>query len=112
MAAMVLVNYCNAGHFAYHPQCLLNVSYSGSSSWYPEIWKQILTNMQIPIGAWLVAFTKVVYDRELAISEKSVKPASILHNTSLILGKQIIHILPEGYVDNMWTFPYSHTDLA
>ena len=48
-----------------------------------------------------MTFTKIVYDRELAISEKSVKPASILHNASLILGKQIIHILPEGSVDYM-----------
>ena len=40
----------------------------------------------------------MLYDRELAVSERSVKPASILHNSSLILGKQIIHILPEGYV--------------
>lgn len=27
-----------------------------------------------------------------------MKPASVLHNSSLILGKQIIHILPEGWV--------------
>ena len=72
----------------------------------------MLTNKQIPIEAWLVAFTKIIYDRELAVSERSVKPASILHNASLILGKQIIHILPEGYVDDMWTFLYNHTDLA
>lgn len=55
-------------------------------------------NMQIPITTWLLAITKLMYDRELAVSERSVKPASILHNSSLILGKQIIHILPEGYV--------------
>lgn len=45
-----------------------------------------------------MAFTKLLYDRELAVSERRVKPASILHNSSLILGKQIVHILPEGYV--------------
>lgn len=112
MATMVLVNHCNAGHSAYYPQCLFDVSHPGSSSPDPEAWQQTLTNTQIPIGAWLVAFTKIVYDRELAISEKSVKPASILHNASLILGKQIIHILPEGYVDDMWTYPCDHTDLA
>lgn len=39
---------------------------------------------------------KVAYDRELSISERKVKPADILHNASLILGKQIVHILPEG----------------
>ncbi len=59
----------------------------------------LLTNVQIPLTTWFLAFTKVLYDRELAVSERSVKPASILHNSSLILGKQIIHILPEGYVE-------------
>ena len=43
--------------------------------------------------------TKVVYDREIAVSERLVKPASVIHNSSLILGKQIIHIMPEGYVN-------------
>lgn len=50
----------------------------------------------IPITAWLGALVKVAYDRELSISEHRVKPADILHNSSIILGKQIIHILPEG----------------
>jgi nucleoporin POM152 len=36
------------------------------------------------------------YDRELAVSEHSVKVSSILQNHSLIMGKQIINILPEG----------------
>lgn len=39
---------------------------------------------------------KVLYDRELSISENSVKASNILHNASLIMGKQIINILPEG----------------
>jgi len=38
----------------------------------------------------------MVYDRELSISEHKVKPGDIIHNSSLILGKQIVHILPEG----------------
>ncbi|KAI5301372.1 hypothetical protein KEM55_007274 [Ascosphaera atra] len=50
----------------------------------------------IPIGAWLSALLKVAYDRELAISGRSVKPYDILHNSSLILGRQTIQILPEG----------------
>lgn len=50
------------------------------------------------MASWVVALTKFFYDRELAIAEISVKPANILHNSSLILGKQIIHILPEGSV--------------
>ena len=40
----------------------------------------------------------MIYDRELAVSERRVKPASLLHNSSLILGKKIVNILPEGYV--------------
>ena len=45
-----------------------------------------------------MALARMLYDRELAVSERRVKPGSLLHNTSLILGKQIVHILPEGYV--------------
>ncbi|MCJ1338508.1 hypothetical protein MMC09_003796 [Bachmanniomyces sp. S44760] len=56
----------------------------------------LMFRIPIPIGAVLAALTKVFYDRELAISGRSVKASSILHNASLILGKQIIHILPEG----------------
>lgn len=41
---------------------------------------------------------KTFFDSELAISENSVRPATILHNSSLIMGRQIINILPEGYV--------------
>ena len=44
----------------------------------------------------MVVFSKLFYDRELSISEHRVKPADILHNSSIIVGKQIIHILPEG----------------
>ena len=51
---------------------------------------------QIPFQAALIALSKLLYDRELALSEVNVKPADIIHNSSLILGRQIIHILPEG----------------
>ncbi|KAI9928067.1 hypothetical protein MW887_002919 [Aspergillus wentii] len=50
----------------------------------------------VPVGAWLSGMVKLAYDRELSISERSVKPGDIIHNASLILGKQIVHILPEG----------------
>lgn len=50
----------------------------------------------LPLESWLMAMAKVFYDRELSIRETSVKPANILHNSSLIMGKQIINILPEG----------------
>lgn len=39
-----------------------------------------------------------MYDRELSLSENRVKPADILQNSSLIMGKTIINILPEGFV--------------
>ncbi|KAI5304462.1 hypothetical protein KEM56_006475 [Ascosphaera pollenicola] len=53
-------------------------------------------NIPIPITAWLSALFKFTYDRELAISGRSVKPYDILHNSSHILGRQTIQILPEG----------------
>ncbi|PGG97840.1 hypothetical protein AJ79_09076 [Helicocarpus griseus UAMH5409] len=56
----------------------------------------LMFRIPIPIESWMAALVKVAYDRELSISERRVKPADILHNSSLILGKQIIHILPEG----------------
>ncbi|KAI1932797.1 hypothetical protein LOZ66_006737 [Ophidiomyces ophidiicola] len=56
----------------------------------------LMFHIPIPFSAWMAAFVKVAYDRELSISERRVNPADILHNSSLILGKQIIHILPEG----------------
>lgn len=43
-----------------------------------------------------MAFLKVFWDREVAISENYVKVSSVTQNASLILGKQIINILPEG----------------
>ncbi|OAL27816.1 hypothetical protein AYO20_09669 [Fonsecaea nubica] len=56
----------------------------------------LMYKIPIPFLTWLGALVKVAYDRELSISEHRVKPADILHNSSIILGKQIIHILPEG----------------
>jgi nucleoporin POM152 len=53
---------------------------------------------KIPIEAGLAVVARHLYDRELSVSENRVKPASILHNSSLIMGKQIINILPEGFV--------------
>jgi nucleoporin POM152 len=56
----------------------------------------LMYRIPIPIMGWIAGFSKLFYDRELSISEHRVKPADILHNSSIILGKQIIHILPEG----------------
>ena len=56
----------------------------------------IMFRIPIPVLAWAGALMKVFYDRELSISDHRVDPAGILHNSSLILGRQIIQILPEG----------------
>ncbi|KAJ5288478.1 Nucleoporin [Penicillium angulare] len=56
----------------------------------------LMFQIPIPLGAWFAGLVKVAYDRELSISERKVKPGDIIHNASLILGKQIVHILPEG----------------
>jgi len=56
----------------------------------------LMFKIPIPIMTWLAALLRIAYDRELAISEHRVKPADILRNSSIILGKQIIQILPEG----------------
>ncbi|GIJ87194.1 hypothetical protein Asppvi_006100 [Aspergillus pseudoviridinutans] len=56
----------------------------------------LMFRIPIPMSAWISGIIKVAYDRELSISERSVKPGDIIHNASLILGKQIVHILPEG----------------
>jgi len=56
----------------------------------------LMFKIGLPVTAWLGGIGRMVYDRELAISERRVKPDELVHNASLILGKQIIHILPEG----------------
>lgn len=56
----------------------------------------LMFNIPLPWASWLLGFMKVFYDREVSISEQYVKVSNILHNTSLISGRQIINILPEG----------------
>ncbi|OOF98503.1 hypothetical protein ASPCADRAFT_42816 [Aspergillus carbonarius ITEM 5010] len=56
----------------------------------------LMFRIPVPVGAWISGMVKLAYDRELSLSERSVKPGDIIHNASLILGKQIVHILPEG----------------
>ena len=56
----------------------------------------LMFRIGLPVQAWLLGLVGFLWDSELAISERSVKPGAILHNASLILGKQIINILPEG----------------
>lgn len=56
----------------------------------------VMLNIGLPFGSAMVAFLKVFWDREVAVSEHYVKVSSVTQNASLILGKQIINILPEG----------------
>lgn len=56
----------------------------------------LLTSKQLPIEGWLIAMAKTFFDSEISVSEHSVRASNILHNSSLIMGKQIINVLPEG----------------
>jgi len=58
----------------------------------------LMFRVPLPLEAWLLMFTKTLFsDKEISISENSVRVSNILHNSSLIMGKQIIKVLPEGY---------------
>jgi hypothetical protein len=46
----------------------------------------------------LIYSTLVIYDRELSITERSVKWYDIVNNNSHIQGKYTVYLLPEGYV--------------
>lgn len=41
---------------------------------------------------------KTFFDSEISVYEHSVRASNIIHNSSLIMGKQIINVLPEGSV--------------
>ncbi|KAF2835951.1 hypothetical protein M501DRAFT_941170 [Patellaria atrata CBS 101060] len=56
----------------------------------------LMFRVPIPFSVIFIGLTKFFYDREIAISERSVKASDIYNNASLLLGRQIIHILPEG----------------
>ncbi|KAF2641491.1 nucleoporin Pom152 [Massarina eburnea CBS 473.64] len=56
----------------------------------------LMFRIGIPFAAWAASLFGFLFDSEMAISERSVKQNTIIHNASLILGKQIINILPEG----------------
>ncbi|KAI9670114.1 MAG: hypothetical protein M1829_004842 [Trizodia sp. TS-e1964] len=56
----------------------------------------LMFRISIPIEVWFFTLARMLYQREISVSERAVKPGAILHNASLILGKKIVHILPEG----------------
>jgi nucleoporin POM152 len=49
-----------------------------------------------PFATMLAGAWKLLYDRELSISERRVKWGDIIHNDTHIMGKYTVHILPEG----------------
>lgn len=57
----------------------------------------MMFRVPIPVGAGLAALGRSVWGAyELAVNEHRVNPRAIEFNESLILGRQIINILPEG----------------
>ncbi|KAH7138300.1 hypothetical protein B0J11DRAFT_450396 [Dendryphion nanum] len=56
----------------------------------------LMFRIGLPIQTWLLSVLAFMWDKESAIGERHVKPGTILQNASLILGKQIVNILPEG----------------
>lgn len=57
----------------------------------------LMFRIPLPIGAGLSAVGRSVYGAyEMAVNEHTVNPESLLFNESLILGRQVVHILPEG----------------
>lgn len=57
----------------------------------------MMFRIPIPVGAALTGLGRSVWGYyEMAVNEHTVNPESLKHNDSLILGRQIVHILPEG----------------
>ncbi|KAK3720564.1 hypothetical protein LTR37_003613 [Vermiconidia calcicola] len=57
----------------------------------------LMFRIPVPVGAGLAAVGRSIWGAyELAVNEHAVNPDVVKFNDSLILGRQIIHILPEG----------------
>ena len=57
----------------------------------------LMFQVGLPIGAAFAAVGRSFWGAyEMAVNEHNVNPQSVMHNESLILGRQTIHILPEG----------------
>jgi nucleoporin POM152 len=57
----------------------------------------LMFQVGLPVGAGFAAIGRSFWGAyEMAVNEHNVNPQSVMHNDSLILGRQIIHILPEG----------------
>ena len=57
----------------------------------------LMFRVPIPLGAGFAAVGRSIWGAyETAVNERNVNPEAIKWNDSLILGRQVIHILPEG----------------
>lgn len=57
----------------------------------------LMFQIPLPIGAGFSLVGRSIWGAyEMAVNERNVNPRTVMHNESLILGRQIIHILPEG----------------
>ncbi|KAK8038017.1 hypothetical protein PG994_014784 [Apiospora phragmitis] len=57
----------------------------------------LMFNIQFILTTWLLSIVNLMFsESEISLSGSDVKVNNILHNSSLIMGKQIINILPEG----------------
>jgi nucleoporin POM152 len=56
----------------------------------------LMFQIGLPFAWVLQGLVKMVWDRELTLSDHSVQPFSLVDPSSLIVGKQVINILPEG----------------
>lgn len=68
---------------------VLMLVHIGADFWF-------MFNMSFPWASILWGATKLVYDKELSLSDTRVNPNDVIHGSSIILGKQIINLLPEG----------------
>ncbi|OLL22675.1 Nucleoporin POM152 [Neolecta irregularis DAH-3] len=55
-------------------------------------------NVQVPLSALVCSAWKVILNREMSIDERRVKVNDIVFNSSRILGKHTVHVLPESTV--------------
>lgn len=56
----------------------------------------LMFNIGLPIVPLLTYFAKTVYNKELSLSDTRVDPGHLVDQAEIILGKQIINLLPEG----------------
>ena len=56
----------------------------------------LMFNLSLPYGSVLTALARIFYNKELSLSDTRVNPGRLIDQADIILGKQIINLLPEG----------------